>query len=104
MKRITQEIACIWKRCATALAVLVIGVAFSMVGTAVASPDVKEVKEIKVEKVEKIEKLEKELKERKADSRAVIDRNRLFINRNVENKVLLIRPFDLEELLEEEVD
>jgi hypothetical protein len=106
MKRIIQEIGCSWRRLATALTVLVIGVAFTLVGTAVASPDEKEVKEVKaekVEKIEKIEKIEKELKELKADSRALINR-RVLINRNEDNKIRFIRPLDLEELLGEELD
>jgi hypothetical protein len=103
MKRIIQEIGCSWRRLATALTVLVIGVAFTLVGTAVASPDEQEVKEVKAEKVEKIEKIEKELKELKADSRALINR-RVLINRNEANRIRFIRPLDLEELLGEELD
>lgn len=108
MRRIASEIDYLLRRVAVALAVVMAGVAFTLVGSATAAAgdkDVKEVKEVKIEKELK------ELKEVKEDSNARFDRNRVFFNRNENNRVFFnrnpffIRPFDIDdELFEERID
>jgi hypothetical protein len=85
------------KRFATVLATLVAGLAFALVSSAVAAPEVKKVEIKKPELVEKVVKPEV-----KADSKAFFNRNqvfqrRAFINRNINRNLFFNRFLDVNE-------
>lgn len=115
MRKATFELKDLLRRFATVLTTLVVGLAFVLVGSAFAVPEVKEV-EMKEPK-EKIEKVEE-----KEDSRGLFNRNLFFdrnegirglnlnegnrlFNRAFFNPFFFVDPFDIiEDAIEEEFE